>query len=77
MGLLANLRSLPRNALLLLLAGLALRVALVSFHQRPIISDEKDYHRLAVSLSTTAEYSNNGVPTAYRPIVYPAFVAIV
>ena len=60
--------------ILVLAVGLSLRIALVAFHERPLISDEREYSALASNLSSTGSYEINGVPTAYRPIGYPAFV---
>ncbi|HWP83299.1 MAG TPA: hypothetical protein VNN76_11665 [Bacteroidota bacterium] len=56
-------------------AGLILRIAAIAFHQRPLISDEREYHQLAVNLVQTREYVLNGLSTAYRPVGYPAFMS--
>ncbi|HEY4612363.1 MAG TPA: hypothetical protein VII11_05230 [Bacteroidota bacterium] len=77
MELLNSLRGISQRAVIFLLVGLALRGALIVAHQRPPISDERDYHQLAVSLSTTGTYGVNGTPTAYRPFAYPAFIGFV
>ncbi len=57
--------------------GLIARTLLVSLHQRPLISDEREYHHLARSLATQLIYSYDGTPTAYRPVGYSAFVAAI
>jgi 4-amino-4-deoxy-L-arabinose transferase-like glycosyltransferase len=36
------------------------------------MSDEREYDSLAYSLASAASYSYDGVPTAYRPVGYPA-----
>jgi 4-amino-4-deoxy-L-arabinose transferase-like glycosyltransferase len=59
----------------LLVLALTLRLAFVFVHQRPLISDERDYHQLAVSLLETGKYGIGGAPTAYRPVGYPALLA--
>ena len=65
-----------RFALLaIVLVALALRLAYVSIRDLPLFSDEVDYDRLGVTLATTGRYSDEGAPTAYRPIGYPAIVA--
>lgn len=69
------LKQLPRAAVIILLAGLLLRVAFVLVHQRPLISDERDYHQLAVALLNTGTYGYDHLPTAYRPIAYPLLIA--
>jgi hypothetical protein len=68
-------RSLPQSLLIILAAGLILRTLVVSFHQRPLISDEREYNQLAYNLSTQGSYTYDKTPTAYRPVGYPAFVA--
>jgi 4-amino-4-deoxy-L-arabinose transferase-like glycosyltransferase len=70
-----SLKQLPRNVVLVLVIGFALRALFVSFHQRPLISDERDYHQLSANILSTATYGYNGQPTAYRPVAYPLFVA--
>ena len=64
-----------RAALLAVAAALLLRLAFVGWHERPLVSDEIDYDRLGWTLATTGTYSDEGHPTAYRPIGYPAVVA--
>ncbi|HEU5310592.1 MAG TPA: hypothetical protein VFV24_03980 [Candidatus Eisenbacteria bacterium] len=59
----------------IVLVALALRLAYVSIRDLPLFSDEIDYDRLGFTLATTGAYSDEGVPTAYRPIGYPALVA--
>jgi 4-amino-4-deoxy-L-arabinose transferase-like glycosyltransferase len=62
--------------LYILALGLIVRTAFISFHQRSLISDEKEYDRLACNLASKAAYTYDGTPTAYRPIGYPAFVSV-
>lgn len=67
----------PRSLLLVLTVGLLLRILFISFHERPLFSDEKEYDQLAFSLATKASYSYDTTPTAYRPIGYPACVGLI
>jgi hypothetical protein len=72
--ILSELRSYPRSLYFILAIGLTLRLLFIGFHQRPLISDEREYDGLAYSLASTATYSYEGVSTAYRPVGYPAIV---
>lgn len=72
--ILSELRSYPRSLFYILLLGILVRVVFIALHQRPLISDEREYDSLAATLSSTASYSYDGVPTAYRPVGYPAIV---
>ena len=74
--ILSRLQAYPRSLLYILALGLILRTAFISFHQRPLISDEREYDRLAYNLASKAAYTYDGTPTAYRPIGYPAFVSV-
>jgi len=74
--ILSRLQVYPRSLLYILALGLILRTAFISFHQRPLISDEREYDRLAYNLASKAAYTYDGTPTAYRPIGYPAFVSV-
>ncbi|MCX6135776.1 MAG: hypothetical protein NTU47_18375 [Ignavibacteriales bacterium] len=60
--------------LYVLALGLVLRVVFIALHERPLISDEREYDTLASTLASTGRYAVDGIPTAYRPIGYPAFV---
>lgn len=51
------------------------RAGFVVLHQRPLLSDEREYTLLANNLLETHSYARNGVPTAYRPPGYPFFLA--
>ncbi len=73
----SKIRSLPQSLLVILAVGLILRTLVVSFHQRPLVSDEREYNQLAYNLATHGSYSYDGTPTTYRPIGYPAFVAAI
>ena len=55
--------------------ALALRLALITAHERPLFSDEIDYDQLARTMVATGSFSQDGHPTAYRTVGYPAFVA--
>ncbi len=75
--ILSRARQYPRWLYAILLIGLALRLAFILEHRRPLISDEKDYDGLAYSLATSGSYAVDGVPTAYRPVGYPIVVGLV
>lgn len=70
-----RLKQLPRTALVILILGLLVRVSFVLIHQRPLVSDERDYHQLAVAFLNTGTYGYDNIPTAYRPIGYPLLIA--
>lgn len=55
--------------------ALALRFAYAAAAPPPPISDEKHYDLLARSLAAGGGYVEDGVPTAYWPVGYPALVA--
>ena len=55
--------------------ALVLRLAFAATRDRPLFSDEIDYDGLARTLAATGSYSQDGKPTAYRTVGYPAFVA--
>jgi len=65
----------PRAAFMIAAVAFLLRLAFVSARDRPLFSDEVDYDRLGSTLAATGAYSDEGRPTAYRPIGYPALVA--
>lgn len=67
----------PRALLVALAIGLIIRTIFVSLHVRPLISDEREYDRLAFNLAAQRSYTYDVVPTAYRPIGYPALVGAV
>jgi hypothetical protein len=69
------MKSLPRSVLVVLAAGLLLRLLVVVFNDRPLISDEREYDLLAFNLASTGVFGYGETPTAYRPFGYPAFVA--
>jgi len=65
----------PRALLLLLALGLLIRLVFVLAYERPLISDEREYHQLGSTLASTGRYEYNGALTAYRPVGYPMVVA--
>jgi len=75
MGL-PNERPFPSALLIVLVAGLFIRILFVFVHQRPVVSDERENDELAHSIVTDASYAIEGIPTAYRPVGYPAFLSI-
>jgi 4-amino-4-deoxy-L-arabinose transferase-like glycosyltransferase len=56
--------------------GLIVRTLFISLHERPLISDEKEYDQLAFSIASLSSYSYGENPTAYRPVGYPALVGV-
>lgn len=68
-------RWISRSAFMIAALAFLVRLAFVSARERPLFSDEVDYDRLGATLAATGSYSDDGRPTAYRPIGYPAFVA--
>ena len=59
----------------ILTLALVLRLAFAGVRDRALFSDEVDYDRLARTLAATGTYQQDGQPTAYRTIGYPAFAA--
>ena len=66
-----------RKILWIAVLALVARLSFIALNPRPLYSDELDYQKLAVTLSTEHRYALDTVPTAYRPVGYPAFVAVV
>jgi 4-amino-4-deoxy-L-arabinose transferase-like glycosyltransferase len=67
-----------RAALVVALVAVLIRlVPLPGDAGRPLFSDERDYDSLARTLAATGRYEEGGRPTAYRPVGYPAVVAVV
>ncbi|HLB00843.1 MAG TPA: glycosyltransferase family 39 protein, partial [Bacteroidota bacterium] len=66
-----------RRVVLILCLAFLIRVTSVLLNPHEPVSDEMEYHRLAVSLVADHSYSIDGVPTAYRAPGYPAFLAVV
>ena len=60
--------------LIALALGLVVRTLFISLHDRPLISDEREYDQLAFNLASRATYAYDEAPTAYRPVGYPAIV---
>lgn len=65
-----------RWALGIFVIALALRLGYVAVAERPPISDEQYYDGLAQALAAGEGYTAGGVPTAYWPVGYPAFIAV-
>lgn len=61
----------------ILAAGLLIRLTFELAYARPLVSDEKEYDSLGFGLSSNARYEVNGIPTAYRPVGYPMFLATI
>jgi 4-amino-4-deoxy-L-arabinose transferase-like glycosyltransferase len=57
------------------LIAFAVRLGYVAVAERPPISDEQYYDGLAQALAAGEGYAAGGVPTAYWPVGYPAFLA--
>lgn len=70
----SRLQSAPRPLLIALALGLVVRTLFISLHDRPLISDEREYDQLAFNLSGHSTYAYDGGPTAYRPVGYPAII---
>ncbi|HEU4726098.1 MAG TPA: hypothetical protein VFU59_12500 [Candidatus Eisenbacteria bacterium] len=66
-----------RVAFVIALLAAAIRLAPIADGARPLFSDEQDYDRLARTLASTARYEDDGRPTAYRPVGYPAWVGAI
>ena len=71
----ASLIPISRAAFMIAALAFLVRLVFVSVHERPLFSDEIDYDRLGSTLALTGAYVDDGRPTAYRPIGYPAFIA--
>ena len=67
----------PRILIAVFAAAFFVRIGFLTLHDRPLFSDEKEYHELATSLSTTGAYHFHGQPTAYRPIGYPFVLSLI
>src|SRR5205814_345932 len=68
-------------AVAILLLALGLRVGVVlATHSYALAGDAWDYHRTAASIASTGHYPTSldgpaGGPTAFRPPLYPLFLA--
>jgi len=71
----ASLNPISRAAIMIAALAFLVRIVFVSVHERPLFSDEVDYDRLGSTLAATGTYSDDGRPTAYRPVGYPGLVA--
>ena len=61
----------------MLALGLIVRTLFISLHDRPLISDEREYDQLAYNLAARGIYVYDDTPTAYRPVGYPAIAGAV
>jgi 4-amino-4-deoxy-L-arabinose transferase-like glycosyltransferase len=75
MNQIASLPRISRAAFMIAALAFLVRLAFVSVHERPLFSDEVDYDHLGSTIAATGAYSDEGRPTAYRPIGYPALIA--
>ena len=77
--ILAELENLPEAKFLLLFLGLGLvfRVLWITLVPTQLYADWKWYDDAAYHLSQVWRYEENGMPTAYWPIGYPLFLAII
>jgi hypothetical protein len=66
-----------RAILAIALLALALRLGFILVRDHPLFSDEIDYDRLGRTLAATGRYTDEGAPTGYRPIGYPALVGAI
>jgi len=66
-----------RWIIVVLCLSFLLRITSVLINPRAPVSDEVVYDALARSLVHDHSYSIDGVPTAYRPPGYPAFLAVI
>jgi 4-amino-4-deoxy-L-arabinose transferase-like glycosyltransferase len=70
-------RSRSSTLLLVILgAGLIVRVAAIALFHPPLFSDQIDYAALGQSLAHGTGYTLDGHPTAFRPPGYPLLLAI-
>jgi 4-amino-4-deoxy-L-arabinose transferase-like glycosyltransferase len=74
-----RLGSIRESNFLLLFLGLAflLRIAWIVLIPTQLYADWKYYDKMAYHMSQVWRYEENGVPTAYWPIGYPLFLAII
>jgi uncharacterized membrane protein len=56
--------------------GLSLRLLFLLVFQPEPISDFADYHELAASIAAGDGYAVHGVPTAFRPVGWPALLGL-
>ena len=66
-----------RFAFVVALLAIVIRLVPIPAGVRPLFSDERDYDRLARTLAATGRYEDEGRPTAYRSVGYPAFTAAI
>jgi len=76
---LRRLADIKESHFLLLSLGLALilRIAWITLVPTQLYSDWKCYDEMAHHMSQVWRYEENGVPTAYQPVGYPFFLAII
>ncbi len=76
-GLQSSSRKPNRTLLWIALVAFVVRLAYILINPRPLVSDQLDYQSLASNLATHFTYAVDSSPTAFRPVGYPAFVALV
>lgn len=76
---LTRLESIKESDFILLSLGLAfvLRIAWITLIPTQLYADWKCYDEMAYHLSQVWRYEENGLPTAYQPIGYPLFLAVI
>jgi len=65
-----------RRALLILAAGLLIRLVVILTFVPPVVSDAHDYDLLGRSIAGGLGYSVDGSPTAYRLPLYPYLLSV-
>ena len=65
-----------RRLLLMCIMGCIFHALIAGICSIPPQSDALDYHEHALRLAETHDYTVNGIPTAYRPIGFPAALSI-
>ncbi len=70
-------RTVSRWLLWISVAAFLLRLVYIWLNQRPLASDELGYQALAENLVAHGSYTLDSLPTAFRPVGYPAIAALV
>ena len=71
-----SIGNLNRKFFLILAAGTLFRLAVILFSKAPQVSDARDYDQMAVVLVQTGNFQDGGTITAFRPIGYVFFLAV-